>query len=128
MSRAAVIREVRFQMMETEALHALVAEVEESLGYDDIYCLYEFSWFLRGYDESLTEEQIDEACRAAYDEVRRRHSLKLAWVGWPTDLATATDAPPDVRLGFDIHSTGQPPVPMLALVPASMTDGPDADT
>ncbi|MEJ7832035.1 MAG: hypothetical protein WKF79_03910 [Nocardioides sp.] len=100
----------------------LVDEVEEFLEHDGFYCLYEFSWFLRGRDSALAESTIAHMCANAYAELTRSHDLKLVWLPWPTDLAQAADADPDSVLDFDINSTGAVSAPLLAVARADPAD------
>jgi hypothetical protein len=99
-------------------LDELLEELETDLQSWNQLSLYEFSWFLRGLNRGLTEEEIAGICQQAYAEITRRHSLHLEWFDWPvTDLAAGSPAEPGTPLDFDINTKGEIDSPFLVLVP-----------
>jgi hypothetical protein len=103
-------------------LEALLEELEANLYAWDRVSLYEFSWFLRGLDPDLTEDEIAGICQQAYDEFSSRHQLHLEWFDWPPAATTGTPAEPGTPLDFDINTTGTIATPFLALVPDSVDE------
>jgi hypothetical protein len=98
-------------------LEALVEDLEADLDTWGRLPLYRFSWFLRGLDEGLTEEQIEAVCQQAYREVTTSHALHLEWFDWPDAGTTGRRADPGTPPDFDIHTRGEIDSPFLALVP-----------
>ena len=90
----------------------------QTCGSWDQLSLYTFSWFLRGLNRGLTEDEIADICQQAYDEITRRHHLHLEWFDWPvTDLASGRRVNAGTPLDFDINTKGTIDSPFLALVP-----------
>ena len=98
-------------------LEALLEELEANLYAWNRVSLYEFSWFLRGLDQGLTEDEIAEVCQQAYEEITRQHGLHLEWFDWPAANTTGRRADPGTPLDFDINTRGEIDSPFLALVP-----------
>jgi hypothetical protein len=98
-------------------LEELLEELEADLQSWNQLSLYEFSWFLRGLQRGLTEDEIADICQEAYAEITRRHSLHLEWFDWPVEDQTGRVADPSTPLDFDINTTGEIDSPFLALVP-----------
>lgn len=104
--------------MTTDPYQQLIWDLDESLESEGYLPLYTFSWWLRGQQRNLTEDEIAELCRRAYDDVTSRHRLHLEWFDWPAaDLSAGRPAPPDTPLDFDINTRGEIDTPFLALVP-----------
>ena len=96
----------------------LLEDLDESLDAEGMLPLYTFSWWLRGQEQGLDEPAIDELCRRAYDEVRRRYELRLEWLDGPqSDPEDGRPAEPGVELDFDIDPQGEVTGPILALIP-----------
>ena len=68
-------------------LEELLEELETDLQTWNQLSLYEFSWFLRGLNRGLTEDEIASICQQAYDEITRRHRLHLEWFDWPAAVS-----------------------------------------
>jgi hypothetical protein len=98
-------------------LEALLEELEADLYAWERVSLYEFSWFLRGLDRGLSEDEIAVICQQAYDEFMRRHQLHLEWFVWPAANTEGRRAEPGTPLDFDINTRGEIDSPFLALVP-----------
>ena len=99
-------------------LELLVEELETDLRTWGQLSLYEFSWFLRGLQRNLTEEEIAELCQQAYDDITRRHALHLEWFDWPVlEPGSGRRAAVGTELDFDIHTRGEIDSPFLVLVP-----------
>jgi hypothetical protein len=96
---------------------ALLEELEANLHTWDRVSLYEFSWFLRGLKQDLSEEEIARVSDAAYQELTARHDLHLEWFDWPAVDGAGRRADPQTALDFDINTTGEIASPFLALVP-----------
>lgn len=96
----------------------LVWEIEDSMSVDGSVDVYEFSWALRGLLKQdrieLDPDQFDLAVMAAYEEVRRKHDLRLVWMLWPSEYVAETEA--DVALDFELDQESDDPY--LVLVPA----------
>jgi hypothetical protein len=102
-------------------LDELLEELEADLQSWNQLSLYEFSWFLRGLDRGLTEDEIAGICQQAYEEITRRHRLHLEWFDWPAADTAGRIADPGTPLNFDINTTGEIDSPFLALVPDELT-------
>jgi hypothetical protein len=103
-------------------LDELLEDLEADLQAWGQLSLYEFSWFLRGLERGLTEDEIASICQDAYEEIRRRHALHLEWFDWPiTDPGTGRRAAPNTPPDFDINTKGTIESPFLVLVPDSAT-------
>jgi len=100
-------------------LEALLEELEAALYAWDRVSLYEFSWFSRGLQRGLTEDEIAVLCQEAYDDFTSRHKLHLEWFDWPAAGTTGRPAEPGTPLDFDINTRGEIDSPFLALVPDS---------
>src|SRR5262245_45768660 len=106
--------------MTTNPLEQLLWDLDESLQAEGWLPLYTFSWWLRGEERDLTEDQIATMCQQAYDDVTNRFELHLEWFDWPAlDLSAGRVAEPGTPLDFDIHTKGTIESPFLALVPNS---------
>lgn len=99
-------------------LDELIEELDADLGTWGQVSLYEFSWFLRGLDRGLSEEEIADICQRTYDEFTIRHAVHLEWFDWPlTDLSAGRRADPGTPPDFDINTNGTIDSPFLVLVP-----------
>ena len=98
----------------------LIEELESDLYTWNQVSLYEFSWFLRGLERGLSEDEIAEICQQAYDEIKRRHALHLEWFDWPPNDSEGRPAEPGTAPDFDINTKGTVDSPFLVLVPNSI--------
>jgi len=99
-------------------LDELIEELDADLDTWGQVSLYEFSWFLRGLDRGLSEEEIADICQRTYDEFTIRNTVHLEWFDWPlTDLSAGRRADPGTPPDFDINTTGTVDSPFLVLVP-----------
>lgn len=103
--------------MTANPLEQLLWDLDESLEAEGYLPLYTFSWWLRGQERGLSEDEIARLCQLAYDDVTRRHALHLEWFDWPATNTRGRPAAPDTPLDFDINTTGEIESPFLALVP-----------
>ena len=94
--------------MTTDPYQQLLWDLDESLDAEGYLPLYTFSWWLRGQERGLTEDEIAELCQRAFDEVNRRYPLHLEWFDWPVrELEAGRRAEPGTPLDFDINTRGE---------------------
>lgn len=99
-------------------LEELLLELQETLDVEGIVPLYDFSWTLRGMKLGLSEDEIADLCRQAFEKLTHEQDMHLEWFNWPAvDLTQGRPAEPETALDFDINTRGTIESPFLALVP-----------
>jgi len=98
-----------------EIIANLLDEMEEYYGAFDYFPLYQLGWHLN--DKPRTVEEKHALARRAFDEFASRHSIKVVWVPWPTNLEQAVPLEPGTPLDFDLDPEGPADVMLQVLVP-----------
>ena len=80
--------------MSAEIIAHLLDEMEEYYGAFDYYPLYQFSAGISTTKPRTTRARSANWLDRRIDEFTSRHSTKVVWVPWPTDLEQADPLAP----------------------------------